>query len=382
MSMRSKLAFGLALAALAVAPLFAQRGAAPEQGRVSGRIHLPPDSPITLVTADWSESRSAERGSAAVIDLRTTLSLRNSSQRRIRGLTFLVTSQEVTPGGRASVTQPSLDVGPGENFPLRIDLRLLRPLARGPAPHVEVTLDGILFADLSFYGPNRLDSRRTLTAWEMEAQRDRRYFRRVLEAQGPDGLRKQCLASLARQAETPRLDVQLSRTPRTTTTDAGRQVQFAFLNFPDSPVEPVAGSVHVAAGLASAPKIDVVNRSRREVRSIELGWLLSDTRGREYLAGSVPAAQRVAAGARGSVTHEGTLKFSEPTGQPVAIDSITAFVSQVEFSDGSLWIPSRAALDDSRLRKALAPSAEEMRLTTIYRKRGLAALVAELQKFE
>ena len=63
-------------------------------------------------------------------------------------------------------------------------------------------------------------------------------------------------------------------------------------------------------------------------------------------------------------------------------NSIQAFVSQVEFSDGSVWIPSRAALADAQLRRMLPPSAEEQRLTTIYRKRGLGALVNELKKFE
>ena len=200
------------------------------------KITLPDDSPVTLVSADWGGTTTSERGGALVVDLHSVMSLRNSSPRRVRGLTLLVASQEVTPGGRASVTKVSLDVAPGENFPVKIDLLLLRPLQKGTGPLVEVTLDGVLFDDLSFYGPNRFASRRALTAWEMEAQRDRLWFRQVLEKEGPDGLRKECVASLARQAETQRLDVQLARGQRVTAQPA-RKVELAFVRLPDSPVE-------------------------------------------------------------------------------------------------------------------------------------------------
>ncbi len=40
-----------------------------------------------------------------------------------------------------------------------------------------------------------------MTAWEMEAQRDREHFKRVLAQAGQDGLRQAMVESLARQAE-------------------------------------------------------------------------------------------------------------------------------------------------------------------------------------
>ena len=67
---------------------------------------------------------------------------------------------------------------------MHIDLRLLRPAQIAGGPLVQVNLDGVLFQDYSFYGPNRLDSRRTMTAWEMQAQRDRKYFKAILAARG------------------------------------------------------------------------------------------------------------------------------------------------------------------------------------------------------
>jgi hypothetical protein len=67
-------------------------------------------------------------------------------------------------------------------------------------------------------------------------------------------------------------------------------------------------------------------------------------------------------------------------GRPLKIQSMTGFVSQVQFSDGKVWAPSRRDLNDPELRKALPPSAEEQRLTDIYRMKGPAALVQELKK--
>jgi hypothetical protein len=360
--------------------LFAAVGAmAQAPARSSLKVNLPPDSPVALLAADWGESTASERGSALVLNLHTSLSLRNTSGHRIRGISWMVQSQEVTPGGRASVTKVSLDVASGETFPVRVDLRLLRPLGpgAGSGPLVELSLDGVLFEDLTFYGPNRLDSRRVMTAHELEAQRDRKYFLHVLQAQGAEGVRKECLASLARQAETPRLDVQLAR-GRTTAQDPERAVQFAFLHFPGAPVDLVAGMAHVSGAEARAPRLEVSNASNREVRYIEIGWMLRDARGREFAAGSVPARTSLAAGKRTEVLEQAWLKFSDPAGGAVKIEGMTGFVSQVEFADGSVWIPGR----DGAGQRALAPSAEEQRLTNIYRKRGLAALMAELKRFQ
>ncbi len=350
----------------------------------SVKVNFPNDSPVALVSADWGESRTEARGGALLLDLHTSLSLRNTTQARIRGVTLLVQAQEVTPGGKASVTVPSVDIGPGDTFPIRIDLRLLRPMFGGGAL-AEITLDGVLFEDLSFYGPNRLNSRRAMTVWEMEARRDRRYFKSILEARGLEGLRQEALATLARLADRPQLDVQVI--PRGRTTAAAsleRPIEFACLHLPDAPVDPVGGLARVVGGEARAPRIEVVNRSTRPVRYFEIGWIVKDRQGREFLAGSVPAAEsglRLAPGARNEVAEGAALRFSRAAGQPVDIAGMTAFVTQVEFADGTLWIPSRAALDTPRFRAVLAPSPEEQRLADLYRKKGLAALVAELKKF-
>ena len=100
------------------------------------KINLPADSPLTLISTDLGDSHVSQRGSAVVLDLDVALTLHNSSPNRVRGVTLLVAAQEVTPGGKASVSVPSLDVAPNQNFPVRINLRLLRPAQMGGGPLV------------------------------------------------------------------------------------------------------------------------------------------------------------------------------------------------------------------------------------------------------
>ncbi len=351
------------------------------------KINLPQDSPLTLISTSSGESHVSQRGSAVVLDLDVALTLHNSSANRVRGVTLLVAAQEVTPGGKASVSVPSLDVAPNQNFPVRINLRLLRPAQMGGGPLVQVNLDGVLFQDYSFYGPNRLDSRRTMTAWEMQAQRDRKYFKSILAAHGMEGLKQAMLESLNRQAERPRLDVQVSRGRAVTSAAVERNVNFAFLRFPGEPVEPLAGWAEIAGNEARNPRIDVRNLSAQQVRSVEIDWIVSDRQGKQYMAGSVPAsgpAFNLKAGSTSRVLQDTALRLSRLAnegGAPLSIAGMTGFVGQVEFADGKVWIPNRESLANAQLLGILEPSPEEQRLMDLYRKKGPKALADELGKF-
>ena len=350
------------------------------------KIDLPPDSPLNLISTTMGDSRATSRGGAIVLDLRMGLTLRNAGARHIRGVTLLITAQEFAPGGKGSVARPSIDVPPGENFTLPIDIRLVRPVRDTGGPLVRVQLDGVLFDDLSFYGPNKLNSQRALTFWEVEAQRDRAYFKQALQARGQTGLQQEILASMARQADRPQLDVSLSRNGRAVgaavpATD--HMAQFAFLNLPGAPVQPIEGWAAISGNEARSPQIEVVNNSGKPVRYVEIGWLVKDKQGREYLAGSVPASESamvLPAGQRTRLQQDTALKFSR-AGRPIEIDGMTAYVSEVEFADGHVWVPSRRDLDSSPLLRVTAPSPEEQRLADIYAKKGLPALVAELNRY-
>jgi hypothetical protein len=380
--MRNRVIFALVAGSLASVSAAAQgfgplAGQYPGQPSLAHRIDLPGDAPVVLVGDEWGGSGATIRGSAYQLDVRVSLSLRNTSQRRIRGITMAVTAQEAAPGGKASISIPSLDVASGETFPVRGDLHLLRPVGVGSGPMVEVSLDGLLFDDLSFYGPDKLHSRRTMLVWELEARRDRQYFRTLLEQAGRDGLQKEMLASMAREADRPQYGVQAMR-GRTIDPSSEQDLKFAFLHFPNSPVEPMDGLAHVAANEARAPKVMVQNRSARAVKYLEIGWIVKDQQGREFLAATVPAELRMPAHSFTQVLDDTSLRFDPRT----TIQAMTGFVSQVEFTDGTIWIPTHAELDDPLLRRAVAPSPEEQRLVQIYRKRGVAAVIDELKKFQ
>ena len=124
---------------------------------------------------------------------------------------------------------------------------------------------------------------------------------------------------MAKQAERPQLDVALSRNGRAvgSAVPAGEHMaQFAFLNMPKAPVQPLEGWAEIAGNEARSPQIEVVNQSGKPVRYVEIGWLVKDKEGHEYLAGSVPGSStsmllpsgqhsRLAAGYRAEVFPNG-----------------------------------------------------------------------------
>jgi len=353
-------------------------------------IDLPKDSPVALLRIDTGSSRTTARGPALALDLNLSLTLRNISGNRIHGVTLRIVSQEVALGGVGSVFQPGLNVGPGEAFPVHITTKLMRPAQMAAGPLLQVNLDGVLFQDLTFYGPDRLHSRRIMTASEMESQRDRAALKRLLAQGGNPALKEAILKILDRQQNLPQLE---GRIVRHSLTNAGaaatapeRQEQFAFVQFPDSPIELRRGSTLVAGSEARAPSIEVRNRTDRPVKYVELGWIVTDPSGHAYMAGSLPStdpAFSLPARATGDVRQENTLDFSVH-GQRLSINKVTGFVSQVEFADDKLpkvWVPNRQDGDDPLLRQVLEPSVEEERLANLYVTKGITALIEELQKY-
>ena len=358
--------------------LFAILAGAAGAQTLSHRINLPPNAPVALLSADFSNSSTSARGSIYLVDVRAALSLRNVTQKKICAVTLAVYAQEVAPGGKGSVSVSSLNIMPGEAFKVNIAVPLLRPLgpANAAGPTVEVKLDAVLFDDLTFFGPDTLRSRYAMLQWETEARRDRKYFRALLETSGAEGLRKEMIAGLARQGDRRQPGTQMAL-GRSTNVEAGREMQFAFLEIPESPVETLTGSARVTRNVASAPRVSVRNRSPRPVDHLEIGWIVRDNLGREFLAASMPADLNLAPSQSGDVRQETALRLEDQA----EIQSMTGFISSVAFADGSLWVPTRGALSAPRLREIVPPSPEEQRLLQIYNKKGLAALIEELKKF-
>ncbi len=158
---------------------------------VGGRwleVDFPHDSPVLPVSFSLQEpgpiTTATVRGASLVVDLHASLLLRNTGTKPLSGMTLLVEAPDLTPSGRGSVTIPSLRAMPGEVFPVRVDMQLLRPLNMGrtKGAMMQLSLDCALFSDLSAYGPDNLRSRRMLMVYELEARRDRRYLATLLQA--------------------------------------------------------------------------------------------------------------------------------------------------------------------------------------------------------
>lgn len=376
-----------ALTALCAAPALAWQAASAAAQYL--KLEFPAASPVQLVNTDWGRSSIVQRGSAATAELHLVLHLRNAATQPIHGITLLFVTQDFAPGGKASISLPGLRVAPGETFPAKVDLRLLQPIAAGAEPRVAVRLDGVLFADLSFAGDNTLNSRRLLSALELEIRQDRLHARELLRSGGRDALAREMRDILARREQSPRVDMRWARSAGRTALPPSEAVRFAFLNMPDSPLRPVDASVRIAANEAIEPTIRVRNLSNREIRYAEIGWIIRDLEGREFYAGTLPASDgeiALAPSGEAVVRQQGVLRFTERRNVhglleelPVRLGEMFGYVSQVQFADGSIWLPNRYARSTPPAIQRLHLSPEQQRLASLYAREGVDAVVKDLR---
>jgi len=368
---------------LAFVPWLTQPAAAEEKGKWLG-VEFPHDAPVIPVAFDFGPSTVTPRGSSMVIDLHAGLVLRNVGTKPICGLALRVEARDVSPNGKGSVIKPSLFVMPGEEFPVKVDMQLMRPIsaARSEAAMVQVTLDCALFSDLKAYGPDKLNSKRTLLVYEMEARRDRQFLARLLDSGRLPELREEL--NFENQDFPPRqLGFELLRGPHTATVRE-QSVSVNPVTFPKGPVQPLGGAAQVAGNEVRSPRVDVKNVSKLHVVSVAMGWIVGDDHGRDFVAGALTSRLPIDPVQTSFITESGTLRFLQATGKPMVINRLMTFVNDVEFADGTVWVPSRddidAATQDYTLRRELATSPEEERLASVYRREGTAGLKRELQR--
>lgn len=345
-------------------------------------VRAPEGSALEIAESDCGRTEIRPRGGVAVIDLDCRIELRNASTKTVRGAALAVSAAGGGAGGRGSVYAPSLHAAPGESFPVNVRVRLLSPTGtQGPA--AEIAVDGALFADMTFAGTDRIDSRRKLTRYEAEARVDRERLR-ALASRGSDALRAEMLSTLDRQARRPTLEARLTGQGRTVgdgLADAGTYQQTALLAMPDAPIALLRGAAAVQGSTLNGLGVEVRNVSDSAVRAFEVEWLVRDAEGRRHRVGSTPFAPgTVAPGAEAKVGWAKQVALSAPGGAAVQPAATEAYVSRVEMGDGSIWKPSRAALAEASLLEFEGVTAEEQRLAALYRKDGLAALIAELER--
>ena len=143
------------------------------------------------------------------------------------------------------------------------------------------------------------------------------------------------------------------------------------------------GTALIRGVIADAPRFRLRNRARQGVRHFEIAWLVRDARGTVYSVGSAPVDQldRVGPQERFETRADGRFRIHPvAAGRPPAIEAVSAYLRSAQLDDGSVWVPSRQALQASNLIEAVPVSAEEQRLSQLYRERGAEAVAAELRR--
>jgi len=344
-------------------------------------FEFPADSPVLVSSFSLGPTRAHVLGSSMALDLHALVVLRNTGTKPIAGLTLRVEAPGLSSAGKGSVTIPSLHAQPGDSFPVHIDMQLRRPFSTAVNSAVlKISLDCALFSDLTAYGPDTLGSHRALMVYELEARRDRQYVAYLL-ATGQ-------LAELRRELNFGLQDFSPLQLGLALFQDANHRLsyepamQIGAFSFPDAPVQAVGGAARVEHNQVNISHIRLFNRSRKTVRSVDMGWIVRDEQGRTFVAGTLPATTQIGPVATATTSEPETMRFSRPGGEPMSIAGLVTFVNAVEFADGKLWIPTRADINaataDPILRRQLAASPEQQRLADIYRKKGLAGLEREL----
>ena len=373
----------LCIAAMAVLALYGPLVAAdPEVA-----VEIPASVPLEVVASNFEESDFEPRGGALVIELAGSVRFRHTGPNAVRALTLAVDAGRGGLGGRAAVARPSLNARNGDEFDIRINLRLVRPLPVSGGPAVRIATDAVLFDTLAAAGPNRLNAIDKMKTRELEARRDREFFRSRWMAGGREALATAMQASLRRQAARPRLGIRLAGDGPATAErrSSPREIRLALTQDELAPLAFERGTALVTGVVSDSPRILVRNRTDRTIRRFDIGWLVRDSEGTLYSVGSVPAEGdlRLDAGERAEIGAVGRFEI-----RPVAVEGqrrierMGVYLRSAQMDDGSVWIPSREALEASRLLDAVPVSAEELRLTQLYRERGPAAVVEELRRFK
>jgi len=117
-------------------------------------------------------------------------------------------------------------------------------------------------------------------------------------------------------------------------------------------LQPLDGWAQVAGNEARSPRIQVRNRSAQTIKYVELGWLVSDPGGQQYLAASLPAsdpALYLPAGKTARVEQDTALRSPAPASQSAFRRGGLRQPRAVRRR--KLWVPSRADLERDSLSK-------------------------------
>ncbi len=368
------------------------------------RIQLPPDSPLELVKVDYDGSRVTRSAREVHFDLSLVLTLRNRSPKPVEGLALSMGYGFRNPGTEGLNAASGIRLRPGETFDLPARMRgdvevppagsLARPVDLPSS--ARLSLDTVLFQDGSAFGQNRLGLLGPLRINQAEALRDRRYLEALAVSGGPAAVVRaleRWEAAWGQQSEISPRALSGARAELLRSHAIPGRVDIVHL--PDAPLEILSADASFAEGRVVDPQVEVRNVDHRPVSDFQVVWVFRDASGMEFrgrTAGGLSKARSALDEARGvgrktllgpgeDTTLSESLVFEAGReSRDLDIVSARVFLRAVEFADGQVWAPTRAALDSLHLGPFLPPSSETTRLWHAYRQRGTQALAAELKK--
>ena len=369
------------------------------------RIVLPASAPLELVHLDYGSSHITRSEQGMLMDLDLRLIVRNRSPKPIEGLALALSYGFSTPGAGGLNAVSGIRLAPGETYAVPARMRVeieLPPRSSRARPvdlptSVRLGLDSVLFADGSAYGPDRMRVLSTMRTNQAESARDRRYLHGLLQKVGLPRLIP-LLEKWARQAAGPGPGSARGN-PRVLAGVAAEraralaeQADFQVVHFPDAPLEIVRARAGVyesgpESGLVD-PELEVRSRARTGIVDFQVAWLCDGASGTESRAATIsgPGSGSGKASANRALVLPpgGSLEWSDSTvleiGSGAPLLSGHVYLRAVEFSDGRIWVPGRAALEAAGLGGVVPPSPEMIRLLRFYQARGPQALSAELRR--
>jgi hypothetical protein len=316
------------------------------------------------------------------------LVLKNTSMKTIAGCTFRVDTGKSSLLPHASASMPSLDLRSGEvaQVPLEVELARSFTTARSLPAVLSISLDGVLFADGSSYGPDTLHSLRTLSRAEAENRHERQYLTSLLRAGRLADIRQELNFGLP---DTP-LSLAVSVLPTVSSASSGeggaKRIKLTSLPVPNAPAEAVGGEADLLNDGLSAPAVVLRNVSAKTILSASIAFLVRDEQANEFVAADLPEQTGILPGKQTKIQESGFVRLSRTKGPPLEIRAVAVLVTSVEFADGTVWVPDRAEIDaataNPELRRLLSDSPERQRLAGIFRRDGINAVTAELRKLE
>ena len=342
------------------------------------RVDLPRDSPLLLQSVDVHGSHDnllAADASAQFVEMH----LRNTSQREIVGVALDVAGR--AGGARATVTLPALRAAPGGDVTVRFQLADGRTGTRNtpPEPKLQIALDAVLFADLTSYGPDRLQSKRELLLAALEGRRERAQLSSLL-AKGRLPEVRQYLNFGLPPTPSP---FQFSLLQTTLAAPTSGRVPLTTLAIGNAPLKLLAVDAQLSSGQLAYPSLVVFNQSRSAIRSVWVNVAVRDEHGEERLLASIPISQPILPLQTVRIGSAFAASLSRESGPPVVIRAAICYLRGIEWADGTVWIPSSEdmlnATTDAQLQIAMQDSSERQRLASLFRRAGIAGVQRDLK---